>query len=51
MDRTERGTLGLVVVYTVTLLCVTVLDEPILWLAWAAATVIVTGVALIVYNR
>lgn len=51
MDWTERGTIALLVGYLATLAAVLVIDEPIVWLAWAAATVVAVGAALVAYNR
>ena len=51
MDRTERGTLALLVVAGSTLAMAYAIDDPLVWLAWAVATAVVTGAALIAFNR
>ncbi|WP_049921138.1 hypothetical protein [Halopiger djelfimassiliensis] len=51
MDRTERGTVGLVVGYAATLSLVAVVDESALWLAWAVTMTVLAGAALVRFNR
>ncbi|RKD94885.1 hypothetical protein [Halopiger aswanensis] len=51
MDRTERRTVVLLVGDLGTLAATAAIDEPAVWLAWAAATAVVAGAALIVFNR
>ncbi|GAB3674249.1 hypothetical protein [Halopiger thermotolerans] len=51
MDRTERGTVALFAASLGTLAATAVIDDPVVWLAWASATAIVTGAALVAFNR
>ncbi|RQG98142.1 hypothetical protein [Natrarchaeobius oligotrophus] len=51
IDRTERATIGLTAAYLATLSAVWLVDEPIVWLAWAIGAVAVSGAAMIVANR
>ncbi|AEH35442.1 hypothetical protein [Halopiger xanaduensis] len=51
MDRTERRTVVLIVGYLGTLAATALIGEPVIWLAWATAAAVITGAALLVYNR
>ncbi|RQG92374.1 hypothetical protein [Natrarchaeobius chitinivorans] len=51
LDRTERLTLGLLIGYVATLTGVYVVDDPVVWLAWAVGAVLVAGWTMIAYNR
>lgn len=47
----DRWTFVLALVFTTTLAIAFVVDTPRIWLCWAAATVAVSGTALVVFNR
>lgn len=51
MDRTEYGTVVLLVGYLATFAVAYVVDEMIVWIAWAALAVIVVGAVTIAFNR
>ncbi|MFP8952289.1 hypothetical protein ACLI4Z_04835 [Natrialbaceae archaeon A-arb3/5] len=51
MNRTEQYTLVLFLAYVGSLAVVYSIDEPVAWLAWATAVVIVSGAAMVLANR
>ncbi|WP_247001420.1 hypothetical protein [Halosolutus gelatinilyticus] len=51
LDRTERLTLAVFVAFLATLAIVAIVDEPIGWLLWSAATIVLVGAVLIAVNR
>ena len=51
MDPSERATLAVLVGCGSALAVAYAVDEPIVWLAWAVATALVAGAALIAFNR
>ncbi|MEY7848326.1 hypothetical protein AB7C87_03885 [Natrarchaeobius sp. A-rgal3] len=51
LDRTERRTLGLFVVYVLSLAVVYAVGDIRLWLAWATGAIALVGLVMIAYNR
>ncbi|WP_195892484.1 hypothetical protein [Halopiger goleimassiliensis] len=51
VDRTERLTLAVTVVFGVTLVATAVVGHPLVWVLWAVAMVVLTGGTLVAVNR
>ncbi|WP_440771135.1 hypothetical protein [Natronorubrum sp. DTA28] len=51
LDRAERLTVALTVVFTITLLVTLQTESAIVWVVWGAAMVLLSGTALVVMNR
>ncbi|MWV39437.1 hypothetical protein [Natrialba sp. INN-245] len=51
LDRTEWRTLGLFVVYVLSLSVVYAVGDVRLWLAWAIGAVILVALVMIAYNQ
>ncbi|MDG5819377.1 hypothetical protein [Natronococcus sp. A-GB7] len=49
--RKDLWTTALTAVFLATLVVVYVVDEPELWLVWAVLTVVVSGAAMVLFNR
>lgn len=49
--RKDGWTAALTAVFLATLAVVYVVDEPELWLVWAVLTVVVSGAAMVFFNR
>ncbi|ELY42487.1 hypothetical protein [Natronorubrum sulfidifaciens] len=51
LDRTERLTVALTVIFVGTLAATVYADSPAVWLGWATAMVLLAGSALVLANR
>ncbi|SDK73841.1 hypothetical protein [Natronorubrum texcoconense] len=51
LDRAERLTVALTVVFTITLMLTVQTESAIVWVVWGTAMVLLSGTALVLMNR